>query len=846
MFVQVVVNIPRVSGVFDYHVPDPLLNKVKPGSLVEVPFGRQTVQGVVLREITVPQVPDTRPIFSLIDPQPVTTPLQIALAEVLAKDTYSSLAVCMGLMIPPGLRKQADVQYLVTEEFKSAPAEALQSLTQQQQRLLNHLNRPRYQEEGLRGRQLDSAFRHVDWRRVARTLEKKGWIYSYPVLPPPSVKPKTVRTAQLACSPEQVETVENLGKGAAGERRRKILQFLVSEPWPVEVSWVYAASEGNLQDLRRLAEMGLITLGESEVMRDPLEGINWIPPQIPQLTRDQQSVWDTVREAVLERKTRHPVLLHGVTGSGKTEIYLRAVDATLQQGRSAIILVPEIALTPQTVRRFLSRFPGQVGLIHSRLSEGERYDTWRRIRAGSLKVVVGPRSALFSPLPDPGLIVVDECHDDSYYQGDPQPYYHGVKAAIRYGHLANALVILGSATPQIDLYQRARARKWTILHMPQRILAHRQSVQAQMERIGRNLVVQLGEGDSTVLPLPRVRVVDMRQELKAGNRSIFSRSLQDAIKQTLANDQQAILFLNRRGRATYVFCRDCGYSLKCPRCDLPLTYHTQGSTGLVCHTCGYRREMPSKCPQCGSTYIRHFGTGTEKVEAELKEAFPSARVLRWDAGTTRTRDSHEIILSHFSNHRADILVGTQMLAKGLDLPLVTLVGVVLAEVGLNFPDFRAGERTFQLLTQVAGRAGRSPLGGRVILQTFQPEHYVIQAASRHDFDGFFKQELHYRKVIGYPPFSRLLRLEYRHQKNDQAQFAAQYLAAEIRQWLDAGDFRSTEMIGPVPCFFGKIKGYYRWQILLRGPDPLQVITSSPHAQTVLGDWRVEVDPLNLL
>lgn len=846
MYVQIVVNIPRVSGVFDYHVPAALQERVQPGCLVEVPFGRQLVQGVVLRQISIPQVPDTRPVFALVDPDPVVTPHQISLAEVLAKDTFSSLAVCLGLMIPPGLRKQADVRYQASQVALAASTAELDSLTPLQQRLLALLSKPANRQEGLRGRQLDSAFRHIDWRRSAQALEKKGWVHSYPVLPPPTVKPKTVRTVQLACPPEQLPPPEDLGRATAGERRYKVLQFLVNEPWPVEVSWVYAAADAALADLRKLAELGLVTLGESEVWRDPLEEIHWVPPQIPQLTRDQEAAWGRVRQAIQAGETRQPMLLHGVTGSGKTEIYLRAVGEVLARDRGAFVLVPEIALTPQTVRRFLSRFPGQVGLIHSRLSEGERYDTWRRIRAGLLRVVVGPRSALFAPLPDPGLIVVDECHDDSYYQSDPLPYYHGVKAAIRYGRIANAPVLLGSATPQIDLLQRVRTRNWPILSLPQRILAHRQSVQAQLDRIGRSAAVPQGEGESTALPLPPVQVVDMRQELKAGNRSIFSRALHRAIQQTLENGQQGILFLNRRGRATYVFCRECGYTLNCPRCDLPLTYHTQGVADLVCHTCDYRRSMPAKCPQCGSDHIRHFGTGTERVESELKEAFPGARVLRWDAGTTSGKDSHEIILSHFANHRADFLVGTQMLAKGLDLPLVTLVGVVLAEVGLSFPDFRAGERTFQLLTQVAGRAGRSPLGGQVVLQTFQPDHYVIQAAAKHDFDGFFERELRYRKRIGYPPFARLLRLEYRHQKYDQAQSAAHRLAGEIRQWLEAGDFRATEMIGPVPCFFGKVKGYYRWQILLRGPDPLQVITGSLHGRSTLGDWRVEVDPPSVL
>ncbi len=844
MYLQIVVNIPRISGVFDYHVPEALAATVKPGCLVEIPFGRQTVQGIVLREVSIPQVPETREVLALLDPEPVVTPQQIELAQVLADQTLSPLAVCLGMMIPPGLRQQADTQYRLSRQGEEVLPQEIEQLKPGQRKLIQHLRKLQHLQQGLRGRQLDAAFRHEDWRQSMRGLERRGWVTSFAVLPPPSARPKTARTVQLACSAEEIERRDDLGRGDAGERRRAILQFLLKEPWSVEASWVYAASGGNLSDLRKLADLGLVILSDKEVWRDPLDSVPWLPPEKPELTSSQQQVWNEVQNAILSAGTDHPpFLLHGVTGSGKTEIYLRAVEETLRQGRQAVVLVPEIALTPQTIRRFLSRFPGKVGLLHSNLSDGERYDTWRRLRAGMLKVVIGARSALFAPLPDPGLIIVDEFHDDSYYQNDPQPYYHAVTTAIHYGKINRGVVLLGSATPSIELLHRAQRNHWHILRLPQRILAHRKSVQMQMEQLGIHKNEFEKEGESAVLPLPPVDIIDMRDELKEGNRSIFSRALQQAVGEILENRQQAILYLNRRGTATYVFCRDCGYSLRCPRCDLPLTYHiTQGEKGeLSCHTCNYRRAMPKKCPQCGSNRIRQFGTGTERVESELQAMFPDARILRWDANTTRGKNAHEIMLSHFINHRADILVGTQMLTKGFDLPLVTLVGVILAEVGLNFPDYRAGERTFQLLTQVAGRAGRSPLGGKVLLQTFQPDHYVIQAAARHDFDGFFKDELARRKRIGYPPFSRLLRLEFRHLNSEFAETTARKLAAEIRQWLQAGDFRSTEMIGPVPCFFGKIKGYYRWQIILRGPSPVQIIKDHP-----LGDWRIQVDPQNLL
>ena len=444
--------------------------------------------------------------------------------------------------------------------------------------------------------------------------------------------------------------------------------------------------------------------------------------------------------------------------------------------------------------------------------------TWRRARAGQLSVIVGPRSALFAPLPDVGLIVVDECHEDSYYQAESPPYYHTVEAAQFYAQAARAVVVLGSATPDVAMLYQAQKSGWPVLALTERI--HDQD-------------------DAAVpLSLPPVEIVDMRSELKHGNRSIFSQALQQALAHTLEAGEQAILYLNRRGAATYVFCRDCGHVLRCPRCDLPLTYHL-GSGGLHCHTCNYRRRLPSQCPQCGGPNIRHYGSGTERVEAEVNALFPQARTLRWDAETARGKQGHQTLMEKFSSHQADVLIGTQMLAKGLDLPLVTLVGVVLADVGLSFPDYRAGERAFQLLTQVAGRAGRSHLGGRVIFQTFMPDHYVIQAAAGHDYAAFYAQELARRREIGYPPFAHLARVEVRGQNAQSTERAAQQAAVQLGRWAEEAGM--VELIGPSPCFFHKVNGLYRWQILLRGQDVVEVLRGKP-----LGEWRVQLDPPNVL
>jgi primosomal protein N' (replication factor Y) len=849
-FLEIAVNVPQVSGTFHYHLPPELSGRVGVGHLVEVPFGKQTVQGVVLRLTDQSSAPVTRPVTGLIDPAPVLTPALLALAVELADSTLSSLAAIVGLMLPPGLGQEADTLYsAVREQMPAAGKEPSRT----EQRIFDLLRA----RGPLRGRQIDAAIPKIDWRPAARRLAQVGAVAAQSVLPAPTVRPKLVRSVRLACPPEVAQAaLPDLARQgtSALARRQAMLRFMLREPGPVDAAWVYAESGGNLSDLYALAERGLVALGASETWRDPLANLDFLPSEPPPLTPDQQAAWAEVQAGLQQAAAGHsisPFLLHGVTGSGKTEIYLCAVEETLRFGKQAIVLAPEIALTPQTVRRFMARFPGQVGLVHSRLSVGERYDTWRRARLGQLPVIVGPRSALFTPLPSPGLIVVDECHDDSYYQSEA-PYYHARQAAVSYARLAGALCLLGSATPDLTSRYCAETGEFRYISLPGRILAHRQAVQAQVERLRLASRYRPLTGLAESIDLPPVQVVDMRQELKAGNASMFSRALQEALGQTLSYGQQAILFLNRRGAATYIFCRDCGHTLKCPRCDLPLTMHIAarqqpgGQPGspasqLKCHHCSYERQMPSSCPTCKSPRIRQYGAGTEKVETEVQTLFPKARTLRWDYDTTRQKGAHEVILSHFSNQRADILIGTQMIAKGLDLPLVTLVGVILADVGLNLPDYRAAERAFQVLTQVAGRAGRSPLGGEVILQTFQPESYVIQAAARHDYAAFYQQELAYRRTLGYPPFGRLARLEYRHADAERAESAALKLADQIRGWLAAEDRRATEMIGPAPCFFSRVGGLYRWQIILRGPNPMTLLRNRPP-----GDWRIEVDPVSLL
>lgn len=823
MIARLAVNIPAISGIFDYEVPPELVSQIQAGCLVVAPFGNQTVQGIVIELTDSSPIQNPKPILDLLDPAPVLTPPQLALAIRLADSTLNPLAAIVGLMLPTGLSQQADINY----ELRITGYEDKTSKIATRLIALLHERGP------LRGRQIDSHFAKVDWRKTANMLVKKGVLTTRNLLPPPRVRPKYIRVAQLSVKPEAAEAeMDSLGSTKQTlARRQAALRFLIQQPDAINLSWVYAETGCNLADLKELEERGLIRLFENEIFRDPLGKLEnrGVENSGLKLSPEQFSALDEINRATTFDLRPSTFLLFGITGSGKTEVYLRAAEEVIKHGKQVIILVPEIALTPQTVRRFLSRFPGQVGLVHSKLSEGERYDTWRRARSGKLNVIIGARSALFSPLPNIGLIVVDECHDSSYYQADP-PFYNASAVAQDYARLCGAACVLGSATPTVE--QRYKA-----LHPP-----------LPMDE-GRGSMVLKLPNRVTDLTLPPVQVVDMREELKTGNRGIFSHNLAESLAETISRGEQAILFLNRRGTATYVFCRECGHVLKCPKCETPLTLHVEGLTfnfqrstnELLCHRCGYTRKKPNKCPQCNSDQIREYGLGSEKVEADIQSMFPQARTLRWDWDTTRRKHAHDIILTHFVNHQADVLVGTQMLAKGLDLPLVTLVGIVLADVGLNLPDPFAGEKVFQTLTQVAGRAGRSSRGGRVILQTFMPEHYAIQFASKHDVNGFYERELEYRRQLGYPPFARLARLEYRQADPAKAEEEARKMAGRLKIKIEAEARHQTELIGPVPSFFAKMDGVYRWQIIVRAPDPASLLRDLK-----LSDWRIEIDPISLL
>ncbi|MBK8901460.1 MAG: primosomal protein N' [Anaerolineaceae bacterium] len=663
-------------------------------------------------------------------------------------------------------------------------------------------------------------------------------------------------TLSLAIPPKQV--LSHILQLRQATTYHDILKLLARAAQPVSLSEIYAETKATITHLRKLAKLDLIRFGSEEVWRDPLADRDFVPAEAPMLTTDQARVWGRIKMAVIRAEEAMeegdeftvdaptPILLHGVTGSGKTEIYMRAIDYAINEGQQAIVLVPEIALTPQTVRRFAARFPGRVAVLHSRLSDGERYDTWRRARQGLFDIVVGPRSALFTPLPNLGVIILDEEHDPSYKQTPPvpPPYYHTREAAIALAQIVGATVIMGSATPDIVTYHKAQSGRFHLLELQKRVMGHRQRLESQAERLQlQNHYQHAGEDpdDALTIPLPPIQIVDLRQELRAGNRSIFSRALEKAITETLERGEQAILFLNRRGSATFVICRDCGYVATCPRCDLPLTYH-RSNMMLVCHHCGRREPHQTECPQCQSKRIRYFGLGTEEVVERVQQRWPEARITRWDRDTTAGRNTHETLLASFINQEADILVGTQMIAKGLDLPLVTLVGVISADVSLGLPDYRTGERAFQVLAQVAGRAGRGLLGGRVILQTYKPEHYAILAAAEHDYASFYIDEIRFRTQHSLPPFRRMARLLYIDPVDERGKREAEALAKGLRLHIREKALAASEILGPVPPFFNRVDGRFRWQIIVRSPDPNRLLADFP----IPPKWMVDIDPVSTL
>jgi primosomal protein N' (replication factor Y) len=810
-YAEVAVNSPMAQRrTFCYDVPDNMYLSV--GHAVWVPFGPRVLQGIVFEISEYPSVAETREIAGLIDPHTVLLPAQVKLARWISEYYYAPLFTAAALMLPPGFTRRV-LTFVSLVPYP--PESAVASLNHHQMALLDFINGKGKVEI----QEIEKALGKREARRLIEQLVHKRLIKKTQALEKGKVKPKTVPYLRL--TQEAGRELERLLKINRAPKQAELLRLL--ESGPVTVAEAKERLGHTESVVAALKKKGLVSVDQVQVYRDPLAHRTFTPSSAPTLTSDQEKAWRDIKAALPETDTQshQPLghtakptvfLLHGVTGSGKTEIYLRALEQTVKMGKRAIVLVPEIALTPQTIERFASRFPDRVAVLHSKLSIGEQFDEWRRIKEGAFDVVIGSRSAVFAPQPNLGLIVIDEEHEWTYKQQEQSPRYHARDVAIKMAELTGAVVILGSATPDVSTYYQSQIGEYKLLQLPERIAT--------------------GE--------KRVSVVDLREELKDGNRSIFSKSLKKAMQGTLSAGEQIILFLNRRGSASFVQCRDCGHVIRCRRCDIALTYHASDEK-LICHQCNYRIKPPLICPKCKSKRIKFLGIGTQKVEEEVHRMFHGATALRWDRDVTGSKHSHEEILAKFVAHEADILIGTQMIAKGLHMPLVTLVGVINADVSLYLPDFRSGERTFQILNQVAGRAGRGSRGGQVIVQSYTPEHYAVASASESDYASFYRRELAFRRRYQNPPFSRLIRLLYTNSNNGLCQRESNRMHRRLKEERASYGI-DVEIIGPSPAFLTRIRGRYRWQIVLRGDAPRQLLDKI----AIPIGWVTDIDPVSLL
>ncbi len=808
-FAEVAVDAPAGhSRTFSYSVPQHL--DLTPGQSVRVPFGPRTLQGIVFDIVPTPQVEQTRDILETTGPDPLLDQHQLALARWISSYYICSLFEAAAPMLPPGGRFRARAVVSISPEIEDLSAAANSPF---QLRVLEYVRRQGSVALNRLGRALGESARGVATRLVARgVLESRVQRVGGGLVPR--------QIDHLTLAPGTLEEVRAWMPWAArrAPRQAALVEALLEADAPVPAA--RARKEHGASAVARLLERRWLHSVQMRADRDPLAGQRFSASAPVLLTRPQRAAARAVAAAI-EARVPATFLLQGVTGSGKTEVYLDAVARCLELGRRAIVMVPEIALTPQTIERFASRFPDDVAVLHSGLSAGERFDQWWRTRQGDYQVVVGSRSAVFAPVDELGLIVIDEEHEWTYKQHDAQPRYHARDVAIRLAELTNATVVLGSASPDVGSYYRGLTKHLTLFTLPHRVAA-------------------AGNRRGKATPLAGVEIVDMRQELKAGNRHIFSRRLDHEMESCLASGNQMMLFLNRRGTASQMQCRSCGHQMRCSRCDVALTYH-RGVSRLVCHYCGVRRRLPKQCPECLGYRLSYYGVGTQSVAEALQQRFPDAPVLRWDRDTTRNVGDYQALLDRFRSGQARALVGTQMIAKGLHIPSVTLVGAVLADVGLGIPDYRAGERAFQLLYQVAGRAGRGAKPGKVVIQTYQPDNYAIRAAAAQDYRNFYTQEMALRRGQSNPPYSRLIRLLYAHISNETCQQEARRMFDSLAEQQQVWSMSDVEVLGPVPAYPTRLRGRYRWHIVLRGQDPRDLLDKT----TIGGDWVVDVDPVAL-
>ncbi|HCU0371802.1 TPA: primosomal protein N' [Enterococcus faecalis] len=805
---KVIVDVPtmQTDQPFTYLVPENLNEQLAVGMRVEVPFGNgnRHVQGFVLaiEPMAATVLDETnvqlKELVAVLDLKPVLNTEMLALADYMKEKTFAFKITCLQTMLPSVMRADYQKYIYLTDELS-------EELQDQLFYGLEEISWDQAQERGILPQLMELRKQQkVDIRYEVTTRNKV----------------KMVRFIQAAKEFEQLEEIRlGLRKGA---KKKEQLLYYLQRLGTEKVTAVKEMKELGFSTalLNEAAKNGWLTFIEKEAYRDPFANQTFEKTTALSLNAEQQVAVETILQSVQEQQSQ-TYLLEGITGSGKTEVYLQVIAEVLNQGKTAIMLVPEISLTPQMVQRFKSRFGEHVAVMHSGLSQGEKYDEWRKIERGEAEVVVGARSAIFAPIENIGVIIIDEEHEASYKQ-EETPRYHARDLAIWRSEYHHCPVVLGSATPSLE--SRARAQK----NVYQRLRLTQRANQAAT--------------------LPTIDVVDMRQEVENGNVSSFSMSLQEKLQERLEKNEQSVLLLNRRGYSSFVMCRDCGYVLPCPNCDISLTLHMDSKT-MKCHYCGHEERIPYRCPNCGQDKIRYYGTGTQKVEEELQTLLPDSRILRMDVDTTRRKGAHEKILRTFGEGQADILLGTQMIAKGLDFPNVTLVGVLNADTALNLPDFRSSERTFQLLTQVSGRAGRAEKPGEVIIQSFNPEHYAIQLAKAQDYEDFYTKEMYIRHRGDYPPYYFTVQITASHPEENEAAKQMFQIATKLKQGLSP----QAILLGPTPNAIMRVNNRYFYQVIIKyKQEPMlqpllkEILTDTQRATARGLKLSIDAEPMNFI
>ena len=810
----------HVSLTFTYRLPPSLARVACRGCRVVVPFGRRFLTGYIVAihdqfptDSTVNEA-DLKDAKELLDVTPPVTPELLELTKWVADYYLSPWGEVIKAALPPGISPTIEQFVVLTEKGLAEINQSESSETlNARQRLLQLLSEsPETSLTAVSERYGNAA------AKLVRDLELEGLVTIVQRSGSDFVKAKRQRRVRLV--EPTADTPASLPAQKFTAAQQKVLEALQGRE-SLSLAQLLAAADVSVSAVNTLQKKNLVEVFEEDLRRDPLGDVTFPPIKDYELTEGQEAVLAEINEP-LKSNTYAPFLLHGVTGSGKTEVYIRAMRVALAAGRAALMLVPEIALTPVFSRRLRAHFGDLVAIFHSSLSRGERFDEWSRVRNGDARVVIGTRSAVFAPILNLGLVIVDEEHESTYRQQD-SPHYNGRDTAIVRAQKEKAVVILGSATPSLESFHNASSGKYRYLALPNR----------------------LGNRPMAVAELIDMRAVFSRHKKP----KVFSDELLKAIEETHRKKEQSIILLNRRGYSSFVLCRSCGDSIKCPNCDVTLTYH-RGEAMIICHYCDHREAAPSKCPSCEGKYIYYVGEGTEQIESMLRTHFPALRIARVDRDTTSRRGVFEKSLFDFSEGKIDMLVGTQILAKGHDFPNVTLVGVVSVDAGLALPDFRAAERTFQLLTQVAGRAGRGDLPGRVLIQTYHPYHYALRHASGQDYSGFYQEEINHRQNHTYPPFVALASLMVH--GPDIGQVRAD--AVELRKELDrANPERAARILGPAPAPLARLKGEFRVQLILKCRNRLQLrrmidtaLKAVQERKVNLRSINVEIDPVSIM